>query len=94
MTSSLQVRRVWLAAQDRYASSIARVAVEESGGKVSPLASRLFGYSIVTIFSTIIEEIGRATLRGADMRSLNKLHAQIDDAVDRLAPALNSITSR
>ena len=94
MTSSPQVRRVWLATQDRYASSIARVAVEESGGKVSPLASRLFGFSIVTIFSTIIEEIGRATLRGADMRSLNKLHAQIDDAVDRLAPALNSITSR
>ena len=94
MNSSPQVRRVWLAALDRYASSIAGIVVEESGGKVSPLASRLLGFSIATIFSLIIEEIGRATLRGADMRSLNKLHAQIDDAVDRLAPALNSITSR
>jgi len=28
------------------------------------------------------------------MRSLNKLHTQIDDAVDRLAPALNSIMLR
>ena len=94
MNSSPQVRRVWLAALDRYASSIARVVVEESGGKVSPLASRLLGFSIVTIFSVILEEIGRATLRGVGMRSLNKLHTQIDDAVDRLAPALNSITLR
>jgi hypothetical protein len=94
MNSSPQVRRVWLAALDRYASIIARVVVEESGGKVSPLASRLLGFSIVTIFSVIIEEIGRATLQGVDMRSLNKVHTQIDDAVDRLAPALNSITSR
>jgi len=94
MNSSPQVRRVWLAALDRYASSIARVLVEESGGKVSALASRLLGFSIVTLFSVILEEIGRATLRGVDMRSLNKLHTQIDDAVDRLAPALNSIRSR
>jgi hypothetical protein len=94
MNSSAQVRRVWLAALDRYASSIARVVVEESGRKVSPLASRLLGFSIVTIFSVIIEEIGRATLRGANMRSLNKLHNQIADAVDRLAPALNSISFR
>ena len=57
MSASPQVRRVWLAALDRYASSIARVLVEESGGKVSPLASRLLGFSIVTIFSVIIEEI-------------------------------------
>jgi AcrR family transcriptional regulator len=94
MNTSPQVRRVWLAALDRYASSIASAMSEESGGKISPLASRLLGLSIVTIFSVILEEIGRATLRGAAMRSLNKLHAQIDDAVDRLAPALNSITSR
>ena len=64
MNSSPQVRRVWLAALDRYASSIARVLVEESGGKVSALASRLLGFSIVTLFSVILEEIGRATLRG------------------------------
>jgi AcrR family transcriptional regulator len=94
MNSSPQVRRVWLAALDRYASSVAGVVIEVSGGKVSPLASRLLGVSIVTIFSVIIEEIGRATLRGVDMRSLNKLHTQIDDAVDRLAPALNSIRSQ
>jgi len=94
INSSPQVRRVWLAALDRYASSIARIVVEESGGKVSPFASRLLGFSIASIFSVIIEEIGRATLRGIGMRSLNKLHTQIDDAVDRLAPALNSITSR
>jgi AcrR family transcriptional regulator len=94
INSSPQVRRVWLGALDRYASSIASVVVEESGGKVSPLASRLIGFSIVTIFSLIIEEIGRATLRRAGMRSLDKLHTQIDEAVDRLAPAWNSITSR
>ncbi len=94
MNSSPQVRRVWLQALDRYALSIGRALVKESGGKVSPLASRLLGLSIVTIFSVILEEIGRATLRGVGMRSLNKLHTQIDDAVDRLAPALNSITAR
>lgn len=94
MNSSPQVRRFWLAALDRYASTIGTALVKESGGKVSPLASRLLGFSIVTIFSLIIEEIGRATLRGVGMRSLNKLHTQIDDAVDRLAPALNSIASR
>jgi len=94
MNSSPQVRRVWLAALDRYGASIAEILVEESGGKVSPLASRLLGFSIVTIFSVVIEEIGRATLRGVEMRSVNKLHNQIDDAVDRLAPALNSVTSR
>lgn len=94
INSSPQVRRAWLAALERYASSVARVVLEESGGKVSPLASKILGFSIVTIFSGVIDEIGRATLRGVDMRSLNKLHAQIDDVVDRLAPALNSITSR
>ena len=50
MNSSSQVRRVWLAAVDRYALSIAKVVVEESGGRVSPLAARLFGGSIVTVF--------------------------------------------
>jgi len=94
MHSSTQVRRVWLAALDRYAASIATVLIQESDGKLSPLASRLLGFSIVTIYSLIIEEIGRATLRGAGMRSLHKLHTQIDDAVDRLAPGLNSITPR
>ena len=94
MNSSPQVRRFWLAALDRYASSISTALVKESGGKVSPLACRLLGCSIVTIFSLIIEETGRATLRGVGMRSLNKLHTQIDDAVNRLAPTLNSITSR
>ena len=33
-------------------------------------------------------------VRRAGMRSLNKLHTQIDEAVDRLAPPWNSITSR
>lgn len=94
MNSSPPVRRFWLAALDRYASSLGAALVKESRGRISPLASRLLGFSIVTIFSLIIEEIGRATLRGVGMRSLNKLHAQIDDAVDRLAPALNSIASR
>ena len=94
MNSSPQVRRVWLAALDRYASTIAKVVVEESGDKVSPLAAKVLGFSIVTIFSVIIEEIGSATLRRVDMRSLSKLHTQIDEAVDRLAPALNSITLR
>ena len=94
MNSSPQVRRVWLAALDRYASSVAGVVIEVSGGKVSPLASRLLGVSIVTIFSVIIEETGCATLRGVDRRSLNKLSTQIDDAKDRFAPALNSIKLR
>src|SRR5215471_13139598 len=88
INSSPQVRRFWLGAVDRYGSSIAKVVVEESGGKISLLASRLLGFAIASIFSVIIEEIGRATLRGIGMRSLNKLHTQIDDAVDRFAPAL------
>jgi hypothetical protein len=50
INSSPQVRRVWLAALDRYAASIARVVVERGGGRVSPLAARLFGGSIVTVF--------------------------------------------
>jgi AcrR family transcriptional regulator len=94
MNTSPVVRRAWLAAVERYADAVARALVEESSGAVSPLASRLLGLSIVTLFSTIIEEIGRATLRRANMRSLQTLHVQIDDAVDRLAPALNSIKSR
>ena len=93
MNTSPVVRRAWLAAAERYANAVAKALVEESRGTLSPLASRLLGLSIVTIFSTILEEIGRATLRGANMRSLKSLHVQIDDAVDRLAPSLNSARS-
>jgi hypothetical protein len=48
----------------------------------------------VTIFSVIIEEIGHATMQGANIRSLKTVHVQIDDAVDRLGPALDSVKSR
>ena len=85
------VRRAWLAAAERYAGAIAKTLAEESAGTLSPLASRLFGLSIVAIFSSMIEEIGRTTLRGANMRTLKGLHIQIDDALDRLAPAFSSL---
>jgi len=89
MNTSPVVRRAWLVAVERYAVAIAKTLSEESPGTISPLASRLFGLSIVAIFSTIIEEIGRATLKGANMRALKGLHLQIDDALDRLSPSLN-----
>ena len=65
INTSPLVRRAWLAAAERYAGAIAKTLAEESAGTLSPLASRLFGLSIVAIFSSMIEEIGRATLRGA-----------------------------
>lgn len=94
MNTSPVIRRAWLAACERYAGAVAKALAEESSGAVSSLACRLLGLSIVTIFSSIIEEIGRATLRGADSKALKGLHIQIDDALDRLERPLNSLKPR
>jgi AcrR family transcriptional regulator len=95
INASPSLRRAWLAALERYAGAIAGVLVEESAGGVSPLASKLLGFSVVAIFSFVIDEIGRARRQDASMGALFKrLHVQVDDAVDRIAPALNSVRSR
>jgi AcrR family transcriptional regulator len=85
------LRRAWLAAVERYANAIAEVLIEESGGRLPPLAAKVLGFSIATIFAAIIDEIGQGTKQSANMGALvEKLRAQIDDAVDRMAPGLNS----
>ena len=94
INTSPMVRRAWLAAVERYAGAVGKALAEERTGAVASLSSRILGLSIATIFSTILEEIGRATLRGATTRSLHSFHDQIDEAIDRLAPALNSFQSR
>jgi AcrR family transcriptional regulator len=85
------LRRAWLAAVERYANAIAQVLIEESAGKLSPLAARSLGFSIVAIFAAIIDEIGQGTRQKANMGALAEtLRAQIDDAVDRIAQGVNS----
>jgi AcrR family transcriptional regulator len=92
INTSPLLRRAWLAALERYAGAIAKVLAEESAGAISPLASHALGCFIVRIFSLIIDEIGRATIKGTNMGTLiKKLHVQVDDAVDRITPALDSI---
>jgi AcrR family transcriptional regulator len=85
------LRRAWLAALERYANAIAEALIEESSGRLSPLAGKALGFSIVTIFSTILDEIGLATKQRANFGALiETLRTQIDDALDRIAQGLNS----
>jgi hypothetical protein len=91
INTSPTLRRAWLEAVDRYAGSMARVLVEDSGGALSLSAAKILGFSIVAIFSVVIDEIGRGTKEGADIRALTKrLGLQVDDAIDRMAEGLNS----
>jgi AcrR family transcriptional regulator len=88
------LRRAWLEAIERYAYAIARVLAEDSGGALSLPAAKILGFSIVAIFSVIIDEIGQQTKRGVDIGALIKiLRRQVDDAIDRIAQALNSARS-
>jgi AcrR family transcriptional regulator len=85
------LRRAWLAAVERYANAVAEVLIEESGGKLSPLAAKALGFSITAIFAAIIDEIGQGTRQKANMGGLvEKVREQIDDALDRIARGLNS----
>ena len=85
------LRRAWLAAVERYANAVAKVLIEESEGKLSPLAAKSLGFSIAAIFAAIIDEIGQGTRQKANMGALvETLRAQIDDAVDRIAQSVNS----
>lgn len=86
------LRRAWLEAQDRCADSIARVLVENGRGTLTPPAAKVLGFSILTLFAVILDEVGRAMQEGADLRAvIEALRPQVDDAVGRIAPALNSI---
>jgi len=90
INSSPTLRRAWLEAVDRYADSLARVLLEDSG--VSAAVARVLAGAILAVFVVIIDEVGRATRTGVSPRSvIQPLRAQIDDALDRLAPALNSL---
>jgi AcrR family transcriptional regulator len=95
INTSPSLRRAWLAAVERYAGAVAEALVEESAGVLPPLAAKLLGFSVVGIFAFIIDEIGRARTQDANIETLFKrLFVQVDDAVDRIAPALNSVRSR
>src|SRR5262249_31488554 len=85
------LRRAWLAAVEGYANALAEALIEESAGRLSPLAAKAVGFSIATIFSAIIDEIGLATKQRANIGAvLETLRTQIDDALDRMAQGLNS----
>ena len=86
------LRRAWLAAVERYAKAIAEVLIEESGGRLPPLSAKALGFSVAAIFAAIIDDIGQGTRQNANTGALvEKLRAQIDDAVDRMAHGLNSV---
>jgi AcrR family transcriptional regulator len=92
------LRRAWLDAVDRFASSVARALIATGSigtdGKdgLSPLAAKLLGLAVVGVFAGIVEEIGRAMKEGANLRTVIKgMRQQVDDAVGRIAPALNSV---
>ena len=86
------LRRAWLAAVERYAKAIAEVLIEESGGRLPPLSAKALGFSVAAIFAAIIDDIGQGTRQNANTGTLvEKLRAQIDDAVDRMAHGLNSV---
>jgi AcrR family transcriptional regulator len=91
VNTSPTLRRAWLEAQDRYADSIARVLVEDSRGALSPPAAKVLGFCIVTVFAVMIDEIGRAMKEGANLRAVfEPLRRHVDDALERIAPALDS----
>jgi AcrR family transcriptional regulator len=88
------LRRAWLEAVERYAYVIARLLVEDNGGALSLPAAKILGFSIVAVFLVMIDEVGQQTKRGADIGArIKALQGQIDDALDRIAPALNSVGS-
>jgi AcrR family transcriptional regulator len=91
ITVSPALRRAWLAAVERYANAIAAVLIEESGGRLTPLAAKVLGCSITAIFAAIIDEVGQGTKQRADFAALaESFRAQIDDALDRIAQSLNA----
>lgn len=89
------LRRAWLAAVERYADTLAKVLIEDSAAALSPLAAKVLGFSIVAIFSVILDEIGKGMKQDADIGALiEALRDQVDDAVDRIAQGLNSVEVR
>lgn len=86
------LRRAWLEAGDRYADSIARALIESSKRTLSAPTAKVLGVAIVAVFAVIVDKIGRGMKEGAKHRTvIQVLRPQIDDAVDRIAPALRSI---
>jgi AcrR family transcriptional regulator len=86
------LRRAWLEAVDRYADSVARVLIEVSKRPLSGPAAKVLGLAIVAIFAAILDGVGRGAKEGSNNRAVVKgLRPQIDDALDRIAPALNSL---
>jgi AcrR family transcriptional regulator len=89
---SSTLRRAWLDATDRYASSLARVLVEDSRGTVSAAVAKIMATAILAVFVVIIDEVGRATQTGTSrLPVIHRLRAEVDAAIGRLAPALNSL---
>jgi len=86
------LRRAWLEALDRYAGSLA-LALGECGARaVSPPVARVLAAAILAVFAMIVDEVGRAMKSGGSVRSvIKKLRGQVDDALERLAPALRSL---
>lgn len=86
------LRRAWLDATDRHASSVARALVETSGGALSAAVARVLAAAILAIFVVIIDDIGKAVRAGSTRRAaIQRLRPEVDAAVARLAPALNAL---
>jgi AcrR family transcriptional regulator len=86
------LRRAWLDATDRHASSLASVLVKDSAGTVSAEVAKVMAAAILAVFVVMIDEIGRAVNAGATRRSaIQRLRPEVDAAIARLAPALNSL---
>jgi hypothetical protein len=84
--------RAWLEAVDPYADSLARVLVEVSKRPLSGPAAKVIGLAIVSLFAAILDAVGRGAKEGSNNRAVVKgLRPQIDDAIDRIAPVLNSL---
>jgi AcrR family transcriptional regulator len=92
INTSPTLRRAWLEAVDRYADSIARVLREDNRDALSAPAAKVLGCTIVSVFAAILDEVGRGTKEGADLRRVIKtLRPQVDEALERIAPGLNSL---
>ena len=86
------LRRAWLEALDRYAASLAVALADRSPRAVSPPVARVLAAAIRAVFAMIIDEVGGAMKSDASVRAvIKKLRGQVDDALERLAPALRSL---
>jgi AcrR family transcriptional regulator len=92
IVTSPTVRRGWLSLVERFSRIAANALVERTGGRLPEATSGILGWSIVSIFTVIIEAVG-VSVRDEDNVDdlIVRLRPQIDQAIDVLEHGLATL---